>query len=535
MKMKKEEIKKAIGEGRTFLGIELGSTRIKGVLIGEDFAPIASGDHTWENKLVDGIWTYSLEEVGEGLRDCYKNLADNVRQEYGEELTDIGCIGISAMMHGYMPFDEKGNILVPFRTWRNTITGQAADELTELFGFNIPQRWSIAHLYQAVLNKEPHVKDIRYLTTLEGYVHWMLTGKKVLGIGDCAGMFPIDGNTKQYNAGMTEKFDKLMASKGIDLKLEDIMPKILLAGEEAGCLTEEGARFLDPSGRLKAGIKLCPPEGDAGTGMVATDSVAVRTCNVSAGTSCFAMVVLEKDLKKLHREIDMVTTPDGLPVAMVHCNNCTSDLNAWINLFEENLKLFGLNVDKNDIYEKLYTLALKGDKDCGGLMSFPYFSGEHVTHLDEGRPMFLRKPDAKFNLANFMRTHLISSLGVLKLGMEILSKEENVKVDSVMGHGGLFKTKGVGQSILAAITESPVTCMETAGEGGAWGAALLAAFAATGKGMTLPEFLDKKVFAEARGTTLKPDEADIKGVEGFMELYRDWIVAEEAVVQADRR
>ena len=295
--MKKEEIKKAIGEGRTFLGIELGSTRIKGVLIGEDFAPIASGDHTWENKLVDGIWTYSLEEVGEGLRDCYKNLADNVRQEYGEELTDIGCIGISAMMHGYMPFDEKGNILVPFRTWRNTITGQAADELTELFGFNIPQRWSIAHLYQAVLNKEPHVKDIRYLTTLEGYVHWMLTGKKILGIGDCAGMFPIDGNTKQYNAGMTEKFDKLMASKGIDLKLEDIMPKILLAGEEAGCLTEEGARFLDPSGRLKAGIKLCPPEGDAGTGMVATDSVAARTCNVSAGTSCFAMVVWKRILR----------------------------------------------------------------------------------------------------------------------------------------------------------------------------------------------------------------------------------------------
>ncbi len=533
--MKKEEIKKAIGEGRTFLGIELGSTRIKGVLIGEDFAPIASGDHTWENKLVDGIWTYSLEEVGEGLRDCYKNLADNVRKEYGEELTDIGCIGISAMMHGYMPFDEKGNILVPFRTWRNTITGQAADELTGLFGFNIPQRWSIAHLYQAVLNKEPHVKDIRYLTTLEGYVHWMLTGKKVLGIGDCAGMFPIDGNTKQYNAGMTEKFDKLMASKGIDLKLEDILPEILLAGEEAGCLTEEGARFLDPSGRLKAGIKLCPPEGDAGTGMVATDSVAARTCNVSAGTSCFAMVVLEKDLKKLHREIDMVTTPDGLPVAMVHCNNCTSDLNAWINLFEENLKLFGLDVDKNDIYEKLYTLALKGDKDCGGLMSFPYFSGEHVTHLDEGRPMFLRKPDAKFNLANFMRTHLISSLGVLKLGMEILSKEENVKVDSVMGHGGLFKTKGVGQSILAAITGSPVTCMETAGEGGAWGAALLAAFAATGKGMTLSEFLAKKVFAEAKGTTLKPDDADITGVEGFMELYRDWIVAEKAAVQADRR
>ncbi len=537
MKMlkEKESIKKTIREGKTCLGIELGSTRIKGVLIDEEFNPIASGDHTWENKLVDGIWTYSVEEIGEGLRACYKSLADNVRNEYGEELSNIGCIGISAMMHGYMPFDGEGNILVPFRTWRNTITGRAADELTELFGFNIPQRWSIAHLYQAILNKEPHVKDIKYLTTLEGYVHWMLTGRKVLGIGDCAGMFPIDAETKNYNAVMVEKFNKLIAGKGIKLKLEDIMPKVLLAGEEAGCLTEEGARFLDPSGKLKAGIRLCPPEGDAGTGMVATDSVGARTCNVSAGTSCFAMVVLEKDLKKLHREIDMVTTPDGLPVAMVHCNNCTSDLNAWINLFEENLKLFGLNVDKNTIYEKLYTLALEGDKDCSGLISFPYFSGEHVTHLDEGRPMFARKPDADFNLANFMRCHLISSLGVLKLGMEILKKEENVSVDSVMGHGGLFKTKGVGQSILAAITESPVTCMETAGEGGAWGAALLAAFAMDGSGLTLPEFLDKKVFADAKGSTLKPEEADIKGVETFMDQYRKWIVAEKAAVDADRR
>ncbi|MCR5823573.1 MAG: FGGY-family carbohydrate kinase [Lachnospiraceae bacterium] len=533
--LNKEEIKKAIREGRLCLGIELGSTRIKGVLIGEDFTPVASGDHTWENKLVDGIWTYSVEEIGSGLRACYKSLADNVRKEYGEEITDLACIGISAMMHGYMPFNEKGEILVPFRTWRNTITGQAADELTELFGFNIPQRWSVAHLYQAILNKELHVKDIRYLTTLEGYVHWMLTGKKVLGIGDCAGMFPIDGNTKNYNESMVQKFDKLMADKGVNLKFKDIMPKVLTAGEDAGCLTEEGARFLDPTGHLKAGIRLCPPEGDAGTGMVATNSVGARTCNVSAGTSCFAMVVLEHDLKKLHREIDMVTTPDGLPVAMVHCNNCTSDLNAWIDLFEENLKLFGVEADKNTIYEKLYTLALKGDKDCGGLMSFPYFSGEHVTHLDEGRPMFLRKPDANFNLANFMRTHLISSLGVLKLGMEILNREENVKVDSVMGHGGLFKTKGVGQSILAAVMESPVTCMETAGEGGAWGAALLAAFAVKGEGLTLPEFLNKKVFAEAKGSTLAPDDADIKGIEEFMTLYKSWIAAEKAAVNADRR
>ncbi len=519
--------RESIRDGKTYLGIELGSTRIKAVLIGEDFSPIASGDHEWENKLIDGIWTYSIDEIWTGLRDCYKKLADDVMNKYDEELTSVGAMGISAMMHGYMVFDRNNEILVPFRTWRNTITGQAADKLTDLFGFSIPQRWSIAHLYQAILNGEQHVSEINYMTTLEGYVHWMLTGEKVLGIGDCAGMFPIDANTKNYHADMVAKFDALVADKHFPWKLLDIMPSVRLAGEDAGCLTEEGARLLDPTGKLKAGIKMCPPEGDAGTGMTATNAVQKRTCNVSAGTSSFAMIVLEQDLKKLHREIDMVSTPDGLPVAMVHCNNCTSDLNAWVNLMEESLKLFGLSVDKGIIYERLYNQALKGDKDCGGVVSYPYFSGEHVTHLDEGRPMFVRMPDANFNLANFMRASLISSLGVLKLGMDILH-EENVSVDKVMGHGGLFKTKGVGQSILAAIMNSPVTCMETAGEGGAWGAALLAAFSVCGAGRSLPEFLDAEVFKDAKGSTLNPDADDVAGVNSFMELYKAGLSAERA-------
>ncbi len=521
----------SIRSGKTYLGIELGSTRIKAVLIGEDYSPIASGDHEWENKLIDGIWTYSTDEIWNGLRDCYAKLAADVLSKYDEELTSVGAMGISAMMHGYMVFDKTGRILVPFRTWRNTITGEASDKLSELFGFNIPQRWSIAHLYQAILNGEKHVPEIDYMTTLEGYVHWLLTGNKVLGIGDCAGMFPIDANTKNYNAEYVKKFDDLISDKGYSWKLSDILPKLLLAGEDAGVLSEEGAKLLDPTGKLKAGIKMCPPEGDAGTGMVATNSVAKRTCNVSAGTSCFAMVVLEKDLKALHREIDMVTTPDGLPVAMVHCNNCTSDLNAWVNLFDENLKLFGVSLDKGQIYERLYKHALEGDKDCGGVVSYPYFSGEHVTHMDEGRPMFVRMPDAKFNLANFMRASLISSLGVLKLGMDILNKEEGVGVDKVMGHGGLFKTKGVGQGILAAVMNSPVTCMETAGEGGAWGAALLAAFAACKNGRTLPQFLDEEVFAGAKSFTMAPDAEDIAGLEAYMETYKKGLVAEKAAVE----
>ena len=526
--------KEAIRSGKTYLGIELGSTRIKAVLIGEDYAPIASGSHEWENKLVDNIWTYSLEDIWGGIQDCYQDLAKDVKAKYDEELTTIGSIGFSAMMHGYMVFDKEGKILVPFRTWRNTITGEAADKLTELFQYNIPQRWSIAHLYQAILKGEEHVKDIDYMTTLEGYVHWMLTGERILGIGDCAGMFPIDGETKQYNQKMVDQFDALIAEKNFPWKLLDIMPKIGYAGENAGVLTEAGAKLLDPSGKLQAGIPMCPPEGDAGTGMVATNSVRKRTCNVSAGTSAFAMVVLEEDLSNLHRELDMVTTPDGAPVAMAHCNNCTSDLNAWVGLFEQFLGAMNVTADKNKLYETLYKEALKGDTDCGGLLSYNYFSGEHITHFEEGRPLFVRTPDSRFTLANFMRTHLFTSMGALKIGMDIL-KEENVSIDSVVGHGGLFKTEEVGQRFMAAAMGAPVTVMETAGEGGAWGCALLAAYMQTkAEGESLADFLSDKVFAGAKGVTLAPKAEDVESFECFMKSYRAGLGIEAKAVELHR-
>lgn len=406
-----EQVKQAIREGKTALGIELGSTRIKAVLIGEDHTPIASGSHDWENRLTDGIWTYTLEDIWTGLQDAYRDMAEDVSRTYGETLTVIGAIGLSAMMHGYMVFDKNGGLLVPFRTWRNTVTGEASEKLTELFEYPVPQRWSIAHLYQAVLNGEPHVKDIDYMITLEGYVHWKLTGKRVLGIGDVAGMFPVDIHTHDFNQKMVEQFDSLVEEKHFPWKLRDILPKALVAGEDAGVLTEEGAALLDVSGNLKAGIPLCPPEGDAGTGMIATNSVKVRTGNVSAGTSVFAMVVLEKELKKVHPEIDLVTTPAGDLVAMVHCNNCTSDLNAWVELFGEFAEAMGMKADKNRLFSTLYNKALEGDADCGGLLAYNYFSGEHITGFEEGRPLFVRRPDDKFNLANFMRTHLYTSLG----------------------------------------------------------------------------------------------------------------------------
>lgn len=533
--MEKAEIKKAICEGKTYLGMELGSTRIKAVLIGEDFKPLASGSHDWENRLVDNIWTYSLEDIWGGIQDCYQKLTEDVKEKYNEKLVTVGSMGFSAMMHGYMVFDKKGEILVPFRTWRNTITEEASEKLTELFQYHIPQRWSIAHLYQAILNKEEHVGSIDYMTTLEGYVHWMLTGERVLGVGDCAGMFPIDPETKNYYTSMVSQFNDLVADRGFAWKLQDLMPKVLLAGEKAGVLTEAGAKLLDPTGTLQAGIPLCPPEGDAGTGMVATNSVAKRTCNVSAGTSVFAMVVLEKALKNLHKEIDMVTTPSGNAVAMVHCNNCTSDLNAWVSLFEEFLNATGGSMDKNALYELLYKKALEGEKDCGGLLSYGYFSGEHITHLDEGRPLFVRMPDAKFTLANFMRTHLLTSMGALKIGMDILQKEEGVKLDQVLGHGGLFKTEGVGQSLMAAAMNAPVTVMTTAGEGGAWGIALLAAYLQKKEnGESLDNFLADKVFGSVSGVTLAPKAEDLDGFNRFMESYREGLVIEKKAVEALR-
>ena len=528
------DIANAIREGRTFLGIELGSTRIKAVLTDENYKTIAVGNHDWENRFIDNIWTYTLEDIWEGVQGSYRSMVLDVKEKYGETVTTVGAIGFSAMMHGYMAFNKAGELLVPFRTWRNTMTGEASEKLTELFQYNIPQRWSIAHLYQAILKKEAHVKEIDYLVTLEGYVHWKLTGRKVLGIGDCAGMFPIDSEKKDFNGKMIGQFDELVAGENFPWKLRDILPAVLTAGEEAGALTAEGAKLLDPSGNLQPGIPMCPPEGDAGTGMVATNSVARRTGNVSAGTSVFAMVVMEKDLKKVHPEIDLVTTPAGDPVAMVHCNNCTSDLNAWVDLFQEFAESFGMKVDRNELFATLYHKALEGDGDCGGLLAYNYFSGEHITHFEAGRPLFVRLPDSKFNLANFMRVHLFTSLGALKTGMDILFKEEDVKLDKLLGHGGLFKTKGVGQKIMAAAVNVPVTVMETAGEGGAWGVAILAAYMMDRKNggtETLDEYLDNKVFAGEEGVTMEPDEADVKGFDAFMKRYAQGLAIEKAAVE----
>lgn len=527
----KSDAKSTIEAGKAILGIEFGSTRIKAVLIDQENKPIAQGSHTWENQLEDGLWTYSIDAIWNGVQDCYADLRSNVKSQYGVEIEKLAAIGVSAMMHGYMAFNDKEEILVPFRTWRNTNTGKAAAELSELFVYNIPLRWSISHLYQAILNKEEHVKDITFLTTLAGYVHWQITSEKVLGIGDASGMIPIDPETKNYSATMVDKFNNLVAPYGFSWKLEDILPKVLLAGENAGYLTEEGARKLDVSGNLKAGVPVCPPEGDAGTGMVATNAVKQRTGNVSAGTSSFSMIVLEKDLSKPYEMIDMVTTPDGSLVAMVHCNNCTSDLNAWVNLFKEYNELMGIPVDMDEIFGKLYNNALTGDADCGGLISYNYFSGEPVTGLTEGRPLFVRSANDKFNLANFMRSHLYASVGVLKIGNDILFNEEKIKVDRITGHGGLFRTKGVGQRVLAAAINSPISVMETAGEGGAWGIALLGSYLVNNdKKQSLSDFLDEKVFAGDAGVEIAPNPEDVAGFNAYIENYKACLPVEQAAV-----
>ena len=528
----KSDAKSTIETGKAILGIELGSTRIKAVLIDQENKPIAQGNHTWENQLVDGLWTYSIEAIWSGLQDCYADLRSNVKNLYGIEIENLAAIGVSAMMHGYMPFNAKEEILVPFRTWRNTNTGRAAAALSDLFVYNIPLRWSISHLYQAILDNEAHVKDIDFLTTLAGYVHWQLTGEKVLGIGDASGMLPIDPTTHNYSAEMVAKFDKLIAPNQYNWTLQDILPKVLSAGESAGVLTPEGSKKLDASGPLKAGIPVCPPEGDAGTGMVATNAVKQRTGNVSAGTSSFSMIVLEKELSKPYEMIDMVTTPDGSLVAMVHCNNCTSDLNAWVNLFKEYQELLGIPVDMNEIYSKLYNIALTGDADCGGLLSYNYISGEPVTGLAEGRPLFVRSANDKFNLANFMRSHLYASVGVLKIGNDILFNEEKIKVDRITGHGGLFKTKGVGQRILAAAINSPISVMETAGEGGAWGIALLGSYLVNNeKKQSLADFLDEKVFVGDAGIEVSPTAEDVAGFNTYIENYKAGLPIEEAAVK----
>lgn len=512
--------KQIIEQGKTSLGIEFGSTRIKAVLIDENAEPLASGDYTWENRLENGIWTYTLNDIYTGMSACYKSLKDDVREKYSVTLTDVGSIGISAMMHGYIALDGEDNLLAPFKTWRNTVTGQASEILTEEFGFNIPQRWSVAHLYQTVLGHEEHLKRIKKLSTLAVYIHYMLTGEFVAGVGEASGMFPIDSDTLDYDGVMVSKFDALVKKQGYDFGIKDLLPKSLPAGVRAGVLTEKGALLLDKEGDLKSGIPFCPPEGDAGTGMTATDSVRERTGNVSAGTSIFSMTVLEKPLSGVYREIDMVTTPSGKPVAMVHCNNCTGEIDSWIRLFSEVLSLAGKEVKKSELYDMLYFKAMEGDPSGAGITAFNFISGEPVADVDEGRPMYMRKPDSKLNLADFMRVQLYSAFAALKLGNDILLKKENVTLDNISGHGGLYKTEGVGQKITAAALNTKVTVMKTAGEGGPWGMAVLAAYMLANNGsQTLEDYLDSRVFANAQSSTVLPDEKDVKGFESFMEGY----------------
>ena len=526
--------KQTIETGKAILGIEFGSTRIKAVLIDQDNNPIAQGSHTWENQLVDGLWTYSTEAIWYGLQDCYADLRKNVLEQYEVEIETLAAIGVSAMMHGYMAF--KGNdILVPFRTWRNTNTGKAAAELSELFNYNIPLRWSISHLYQCILDNEEHVKEIEFLTTLAGYIHWQITGQKVLGVGDASGMIPVDPATKDYDAEMVAKFDKLIEPYGFSWKLLDILPQSINAGENAGFLTPEGANRLDVSGHLKAGIPVCPPEGDAGTGMVATNAVKQRTGNVSAGTSSFSMIVLEKPLSKPYEAIDLVTTPDGSLVAMVHCNNCTSDINAWVKLFKEYADLLGVEQSTNDLYSRLFNIALKGDGDCGGIISYNYISGEPVTGLEDGRPLFIRSANDKFNLANFMRSPLYGAIRVLKLGNDILLNEEMVRVDRIMGHGGYFTTPVVGQRMLAAALNTPISVMETAGEGGAWGIALLASYLVNNRDKeNLADWLENKVFAGNKGTEIAPTAEDVAGFNRYIENYKAGLGVEQAAVKCKK-
>jgi sugar (pentulose or hexulose) kinase len=528
-------------EKKLYLGIEFGSTRIKAVLIDEYFAPVAVGSHTWENQYENGFWTYSYPAIWAGLQDCYKSLATQYEKKYGTKLTTVAGIGLSAMMHGYIPMDEKGNELADFRTWRNTNTAEAARILSEKFHFNIPLRWSIAHLYQAILNGEGHVKDIAFITSLAGYVHYKLTGEMVLGVGDASGVFPVEDGGAAYNKSMIDAFKKglPLSSTHIDSQSEfcinwqliDILPGILNAGEQAGALTPEGAKLLDPTGNLQPGIPFCPPEGDAGTGMVATNSTTARTGNISAGTSIFAMLVLEKSLSRLYPEIDMVTTPDGKPVAMVHCNNCSTELDAWVRLFTESAKKItpGAAIDTSEVYETLYKLALEGEADGGGLGAVGYHSGEHNTGFDEGRPLLVRLPDARFTLANVMRTLLYSAFATLKLGMENITVKEAVKIEKIYGHGGLFTVKGAAQKLLAGALNVPVTVMDTASEGGAWGIALLAAYMGH-EVNSLDEFLNDYVFKNQAGITIAPVEADVQGFAKFMERFAACLLIERTAV-----
>ena len=527
-----ENVKNIILNAETALGIEFGSTRIKSVLVDLNGSPLASGSFDWENSYKNGVWTYSLDEVFEGLRASFAALKKSVYDKFGVKLETVGSMGISGMMHGYLAFDKDGAQLAEFRTWRNTITAEAAEKLSALFDFNIPQRWSIAHLYQAILNGEEHVGRVDFIATLAAYVHYRLTGERVIGVGEASGMFPIDSNINDYDVAMLDKFDNYVADKNFPWKIRDILPRVLVAGERAGTLTAEGAALLDPTGEFRPGVPICPPEGDAGTGMVATNSVAVRTGNVSAGTSIFLMVVLEKALSKLYPEIDMVTTPSGKPVAMVHCNNCSGEIDAWAGLFTSMCSALGMDISIYKVLDKLFESALSGDKDCGGLVAFNYLSGEVITGLDSGKPLFLRGPESKFNLPNFARAQLCSAAATLSIGMEILA-DEQVKIDKLLGHGGYFKAPLAGQKIMAAALEAPVSVMKTAGEGGPWGIALLASYMQNkAEGETLEAFLDSRVFSNEDAFEVKPDPEDIAGFKKFLDNYKKSLPVEKAAVEA---
>lgn len=523
---------KAIIDGNISLGIEFGSTRIKAVLIDSRGNILSVGGFNWENHFIDGVWTYPLEEVWNGVQSAFKQLAESVQQQYGCPLTKIANIGISAMMHGYLAFNKQNELLVPFRTWRNNFTAQASHELTKLFNYNIPQRWSIAHLYQAILNNESHLAEVDFITTLAGYVHWQLTGEKVLGIGDASGMFPIDLVSQNYHPNMLNQFDNKIANKGFNWSISHILPQVLVAGEKAGVLTEQGALLLDPTGRLQAGSTLCPPEGDAGTGMVATNSISEKTGNISAGTSAFAMIVLQQELSKVYEELDMVTTPTGKLVAMAHSNNCSSDINAWVGLFKEILTALNLPCDTDALYQTLFLKALEADPDCGKLLSYGFYSGEHIVGLSEGCPTFMHPADAHFNLANFMRVHLYTAFAAMKIGMDILMKQEKVEITQILGHGGIFKTENVAQKILASALNVPIATMQTAGEGGAWGIALLANYLNEyKKGYSLDDYLNQQIFNSTSISVAEPDVEISKGYEAFMQRYRKGIeVVKEAVL-----
>lgn len=532
MNGERQEHKRSVIEGKTYLGIEFGSTRIKATLIDNSFKAIAQGGYGWENSLADGIWTYSMREIWDGMRACYRNMAEDVREKYGIKLETVGAIGISGMMSGYMPFDNAGNILATFRTWRNNMTERESAELSELFGMNIPQRYSIAHLYDVIRDGQEHLNRLSFMTTLSGYIHWKLTGERVIGIGEASGMFPVDTTNKCFDKACIEKFEKHIAHKNYPWKLSQILPRTLLAGENAGYLTEEGAKLLDPDGSLKSGIPFCPPEGDAGTGMVATNCVRPNTCNVSAGTSVFSMTVMENGIKGVYPEVDPVTTPSGECVALVHSNNCTSDINAWAKLFGEFLEAYGAAVDQTRLYQTVYGAALRGDADCGRMLAYNYISGEHITGFEEGRPLFVRRPDSKMSFANFMRMHLYTALGSLRTGMQILNENENVHVVKTVGHGGFFKTEEAGQKILAAALNTPVTVMETAGEGGSWGMAILAAYMCTkGEDELLADYLENRVFGGNVGNTVQPDAVEAAGYDVFMRDYAAGLEIERTAVR----